>query len=75
MPAILGFRPTHVLVDGPYAESDGEREIPQWPVVLADDEGNEHVSCVCGSQETALVWGRELAKKHQVEFINESTPD
>lgn len=68
--------PTCVIADGPYVDYDPEDgEFPFWCVFLADDDG-----CDVGQvhrffdPDDAFEFGRRLAKKHRVEFVNELGP-
>jgi hypothetical protein len=64
-------------VDGPYPTQgqDGD-EIPEWVVLLADDEGDD-----CGpitrsdSYAAAVECGRELSRQHRLPLEIEATED
>jgi len=66
---------TCVVVDGPYSggiSADIGDEIPEWVVVLCDDDGADITTHICASYESAMELGKLLAREMNVELIIEA---
>lgn len=62
------FRANHVVVDGPFPNSDGDDEYGEWVVQLMRDD-EEGPTYRHSSYESAFKLGNQLAAEHRIELV------